>query len=149
MPDSKNAAPATGRRDFVRRGAAAALVLPAIVSGLGACTETKAANRDSSAPDSLPPGQNPALARRAQADAMDAMHEKGIKAFPAKTEGKGNQLFQPRIEKGVKVYDLTCEEIQWEVEPGRRAKAWAYNGQVPGPQIRVREGDRVRVNLTN
>jgi manganese oxidase len=80
---------------------------------------------------------------------MDAMHEKGVKAFPAKTEGKGNQPFEPRIEKGVKVYDITAEEIQWEVEPGRKAKAWAYNHQVPGPQIRVREGDRVRVNLTN
>ena len=80
---------------------------------------------------------------------MDAMHEKGVKAFPAKTEGKGNQLMQPRMEGRVKVYDLTAEEIQWEVEPGKKVKAWAYNGQVPGPQIRVREGDRVRVNLTN
>ena len=55
----------------------------------------------------------------------------------------------PRIEKGVKVYELTAEEIEWEVEPGRKVKAWAYNGQVPGPQIRVREGDRVRVKLVN
>ena len=149
MSESQSAASATDRRDFIRKGAAAAFVLPAIVSGLGACAETKAANRGTSAPDSLPPAPSPALTRRAQADAMDAMHEKGIKAFPAKTEGKGNQLFQPRMEKGVKVYDLTCEEIQWEVEPGRRAKAWAYNNQVPGPQIRVREGDQVRINLTN
>jgi FtsP/CotA-like multicopper oxidase with cupredoxin domain len=50
---------------------------------------------------------------------------------------------------GVKVYELTAEEIEWEVEPGRRAKAWTYNRQVPGPQIRVREGDRVRVILNN
>ena len=49
----------------------------------------------------------------------------------------------------MKVYELTAEEIQWEVEPGRKVKAWAYNGQVPGPQIRVREGDRVRVILKN
>ena len=48
---------------------------------------------------------------RQQADAMDAMHEKGIKAFPAKTAGKGNQLMAPRIEDGVKVYELTAEEI--------------------------------------
>ena len=54
---------------------------------------------------------------------MDAMHEKGVKAFPAKTEGKGNQLLKPRIEKGVKVFDLTAEEVQWEVEPGRKVKA--------------------------
>ncbi|HET7457511.1 MAG TPA: copper oxidase [Gemmatimonadaceae bacterium] len=86
---------------------------------------------------------------RANADAMDAMHEKGIKAFPAKTEGKGNQLMQPRVEKGVKVYELTAKELQWEASPGNKVKAWAYNGQVPGPQIRVREGDRVRVVLKN
>ena len=49
----------------------------------------------------------------------------------------------------MKVYELTAEEIEWEVEPGRKVKAWAYNGQVPGPQIRVREGDRVRVDAQN
>ena len=140
--------PATGRRDFLLKGAAA-IALPAMVSSLGACAETKAATKVASASDSLPPGTSPGLARRAQAEAMDAMHEKGIKAFPAKTDGKGNQLLLPRVEKGVKVFDLTCEEVQWEVEPGRKVKAWTYNGQVPGPQIRVREGDRVRVNLTN
>jgi FtsP/CotA-like multicopper oxidase with cupredoxin domain len=26
---------------------------------------------------------------------------------------------------------------------------WAYNGTVPGPEIRVRQGDRVRINVTN
>lgn len=80
---------------------------------------------------------------------MDAMHEKGVKAFPAKTAGKGNQLMQPRLDRGVKVYDLTAREIEWEVEPGRKVKAWSYNDQVPGPQIRVKERDRVRVVLRN
>lgn len=89
------------------------------------------------------------LSPTAKADAMDAMHERGIKAFPAKTQGKGNQLLEPRLEHGVKVYDLTCTKVQWEVEPGRRVEAWTYNGTVPGPQIRVREGDRVRINVKN
>ena len=35
------------------------------------------------------------------------------------------------------------------MQPGTRVRAWAYNGQVPGPEIRVREGDRVRITLTN
>ena len=87
--------------------------------------------------------------KRAAADEMDAMHEKGVKAFPAATEGKGNQPIQPRIEGGVKVFELTATELQWETEPGKRVLAWAYNGQVPGPQIRVTEGDRVRVILKN
>jgi len=86
---------------------------------------------------------------RELADEMDAMHESGVKAFPAKTEGKGNQLLAPRLVAGVKVFDLTAREMEWEVEPGKKVKAWAYNGQVPGPQIRVREGDRVRITLKN
>jgi FtsP/CotA-like multicopper oxidase with cupredoxin domain len=139
----------TSRRDFLRKGAAAAVVLPAIAS-LGACTETEtAAARTPPSTPTPPPPPAPVLSARQQADAMDAMHEKGIKAFPARTEGKGNQLMEARLDKGVKIFELTAEEIQWETEPGRKVKAWAYNGQVPGPQIRVREGDRVRIRLVN
>ena len=133
------------RRSFLRRGAVAAVALPSVVSTLAACGETKAAGAP---PKSVPPTVSPPTPRE-KADKMDAMHEAGVKAFPAKTEGLGNQLLKPRMEGGVKVYELTAEELQWEVEPGRRVKAWAYNGQVPGPQIRVREGDRVRVKLVN
>ena len=118
------------------------------MASLTACSETKAAAAPADTTRAAQPAA-PVLSARQKADAMDAMHEKGVKAFPAKTAGKGNQLLAPRMEKGVKVYELTAEEIQWEVEPGRTVKAWAYNGQVPGPQIRVREGDRVRVKLTN
>src|SRR4051812_275642 len=39
------------------------------------------------------------------ADAMDAMHEKGIKAFPAKTAGLGNQIFKPTMDGTVKVFE--------------------------------------------
>jgi FtsP/CotA-like multicopper oxidase with cupredoxin domain len=88
-------------------------------------------------------------AAQAASDQMDAMHEKGIKAFPAKTAGKGNQLLEPRLDKSVKVYEMTCKVVQWETEPGRMVTAWTYNGVVPGPQIRVREGDRVRMIVKN
>ncbi len=151
MSDSAAFTSTPTRRAFLRKGAAVAVALPAVATTLAACRETEArtAAAQPAAPAhsaALPP---PAPSPRQKADEMDAMHEKGVKAFPAKTEGKGNQLLEPRIERGVKVYDLTAEEIQWEVEPGRKVKAWAYNGQVPGPQIRVREGDRLRVNLVN
>jgi FtsP/CotA-like multicopper oxidase with cupredoxin domain len=105
-----------------------------------------AADSDHSGGSTAP---NPARTSRAKADEMDAMHEKGVKAFPAKTQGKGNQLMAPKIVGGVKVYELTAQKIKWEVEPGRTVDAMAYNGQVPGPQIRIREGDRVRVVLKN
>ncbi|MGH2348247.1 MAG: multicopper oxidase family protein [bacterium] len=90
----------------------------------------------------------PAPAHETEAD-RDAMHEARVKAFPAKTAGLGAQPITPEIVNGVKVFRLTTTAIQWEVEPGIQRAAFAYNKQVPGPTIRVREGDRVRVILTN
>jgi FtsP/CotA-like multicopper oxidase with cupredoxin domain len=147
VPDDTPLPSSATRRSFIRHGAVAAVALPAVVSSLGACGETRAAAKGPK--QGRPAAPPPPPSARQKADQMDAMHEKGIKAFPAKTEGQGNQLMEPRIEGGVKVYDLTAEEIQWEVEVGRKVKAWTYNRQVPGPQIRVREGDRIRVNLIN
>lgn len=91
----------------------------------------------------------PAHAAQPAHEAMDAAHEARVKAFPAKTAGLGGQVLQPKIVAGVKVFELTARQIQWEVEPGITRTAFAYNGQVPGPTIRVTEGDRVRVILTN
>ena len=147
------------RRAFLRNGALAALA----TGGLAACkpatgqsgagTAAVAAGHTGmdgmAAPAAAPAAPASAASIRAAADAMDAMHEKGLKAFPAKTEGKGNVLMQPRMDRGVKVYDLTAKIIQWETAPGQKFEAWAYNGMVPGPQIRVREGDRVRVVIKN
>ncbi len=80
---------------------------------------------------------------------MDKMHEEGIKAFPAKTMGKGNQILAPTIENGVKVFRLTAAVGQWETSPGVKVEAWMYNGQLPGPQIRVKVGDRVKLIVKN
>ena len=133
----------TSRRAFLRTASLTAVGTAA----LAACGKGASPTPEKAAAATVPVA--PIVSPRAAADAMDAMHEAGIKAFPAKTVGKGNQLLTPRIEKGVKVFDLTAREIKWEVAPGQNVSAMAYNDQVPGPQIRVREGDRVRVNLKN
>ena len=80
---------------------------------------------------------------------MQAAEEAGVKAFPAKTEGVGGQTLRPRVVNGVKVFELTAEAVRWEVSPGQFVDAYGYNGQIPGPQIRVHRGDRVRVILHN
>jgi FtsP/CotA-like multicopper oxidase with cupredoxin domain len=81
---------------------------------------------------------------------MDAAATARVKAFPAATQGKGNQLLEPTIvEGGVKQYDLEASVFQWEVEPGKTVEVWGYNKQVPGPRIEVKTGDRVRIRLTN
>jgi FtsP/CotA-like multicopper oxidase with cupredoxin domain len=53
------------------------------------------------------------------------------------------------LSDGTKQFDLTASIVDWEVAPGRVVKAWAYNGQVPGPWIKVDVGDKVRVVLDN
>jgi FtsP/CotA-like multicopper oxidase with cupredoxin domain len=45
--------------------------------------------------------------------------------------------------------DLTAEVVDWEVYPGETVEAWVYNGSYPGPEFRVTEGEKVRVNITN
>ena len=44
---------------------------------------------------------------------------------------------------------LVARPTRWELAPGKVIEAWTYNGQVPGPEIRVREGERVRIVLKN
>jgi FtsP/CotA-like multicopper oxidase with cupredoxin domain len=83
------------------------------------------------------------------ADEMDAMHEAGIKSFPAPTSGLGGQPLDYELIGGVKVFKLSCDAVRWEFAPGQYADAFAYNGVVPGPEIRVTEGDTVRVIVTN
>src|SRR5215207_671661 len=46
-------------------------------------------------------------------------------------------------------FEVTAEEIDWEIMPGTTVRAWVYNGQMSGPEIRVREGDLVRITLHN
>jgi len=153
------------RRAFLRSAAATTVAAGALAACKPTSSGAQSADGNRSAANAAKPGAtaadsdhsggatapHPATPAdpRAAADAMDAMHEKGVKAFPAKTEGKGNQPFAPRMDGRVKVFDITAREVQWETEPGKKVKAWAYNGQIPGPQIRVKEGDRVRVVLKN
>lgn len=71
-------------------------------------------------------------------------------AFPAQTRGRGARPLKPRIASdGTRVFELTADEVRWEVEPGVFKQAMAYNGMVPGPTIRARLGDRVRIVLHN
>jgi FtsP/CotA-like multicopper oxidase with cupredoxin domain len=61
----------------------------------------------------------------------------------------GDRELAPRVENGVKVFDLAAAPIRWTILPGVTVDAYAYNGEVPGPRLHVRQGDRVRVNLAN
>lgn len=81
---------------------------------------------------------------------MDELMEDVAKQYPAKTEGHGGDLMPYTVaEDGYKVFDVTAKIVQWEVTPGNFVEAWTYNGVVPGPEIHVEVGDKVRVVLHN
>lgn len=44
---------------------------------------------------------------------------------------------------------LIAQEVVSEIAPGVYFNFWTYNKQVPGPMLRVREGDTIELSLTN
>jgi hypothetical protein len=97
----------------------------------------------------MPPGMG--MDRDTPADAMRdmaAVHPRQVTArFGLDT--RGDRELQPHLENGVKVFDLEATVVRWTILPGITVDAYAYNGQVPGPRLRFRQGDRVRINVTN
>ncbi len=147
------------RRIFLRRSAFTAFLAPATLTALAACqpqagaqarkVAAGAASDSDHSGGAMAPHPAPPVTPAGKAEEMDRMHEAGVKAFPAPTKGKGGQPLAPKMDGRVKVYELTVAKMQWETEPGKFVEAWAFNEQVPGPEIRCTQGDRVRVVVTN
>ncbi len=70
-------------------------------------------------------------------------------AYTAPADARGDQVLEPRLENGVKVFNLDVSLIKWNILPGTQVAAYAFNRQVPGPRIRVTEGDRIRMIVKN
>jgi len=49
----------------------------------------------------------------------------------------------------VREWELVAQDREIEVAPGVVYEAWIYNGRVPGPTLRAREGELLRVRLVN
>lgn len=54
-----------------------------------------------------------------------------------------------RTENQKVVVELKTKEVIAEIAPGVTYEYWTYNGTVPGPFIRVKEGDTVEIRLTH
>lgn len=61
----------------------------------------------------------------------------------------GNQPLQAMRMDGVKMFSLTVSQVRWTILSGVQVSAYAYNGQVPGPLVRVNAGERVRIEVKN
>ncbi|MBC5804853.1 MAG: copper oxidase [Candidatus Eremiobacter antarcticus] len=69
--------------------------------------------------------------------------------YTASADARGDRLLQPQVVNGVKVFHLTTSVITWHILKNRTVAAYAYNNQVPGPMIRIRQGDHIKVIVTN
>lgn len=49
----------------------------------------------------------------------------------------------------IKTFELVAGVSQWEVRKGSVIEIWGLNGRLPGPTIRVTQGDRVRIIVKN
>ncbi len=152
------------RRRFLKKAGVAGAILP-IATGMvvSACYEDPTGSKSAPAEFRQPaavggaPSTSPDQGVKASADdwkKIDADHKKGVEDFLKNqatplTKGKGNQLLPFTLDGNVKVFNLTADEVDWEVEPGRVEKARGYNKMVPGPVIRATEGDTIRVIVKN
>jgi nitrite reductase (NO-forming) len=71
------------------------------------------------------------------ADALAEAHTPYPAALPAAPTGP------------VAVVHLTLKDVVHEVAPGIKYSAWAFSGGAPGPVIHVRQGQTVKMTLTN
>jgi manganese oxidase len=126
------------------------------LAGIGLSAAACSVNAPAVAATATHEGEHDSAATTPEAAAtpedMDKMHEAGVKKF-LELIGKDPTFYsnklEPKIEDGVKVFNITCKEMQWDTGGGALANAMTYNGTVPGPAIHVTEGDKVRVVVKN
>jgi manganese oxidase len=51
--------------------------------------------------------------------------------------------------RAVRDYTIAAGDVEIEIAPGIFFPAWTFNGRVPGPTIRSKEGDHLRINFGN
>ncbi len=60
--------------------------------------------------------------------------------------GRTRRLGSGRVQRE---WELVAIDKEIEVAPGVRFPAWTYNGRVPGPALRCREGERLKIRFGN
>jgi nitrite reductase (NO-forming) len=58
-------------------------------------------------------------------------------------------IFASRSEAASKTFTITSERKRVTIGPGMKYNAWTYSGTVPGPVMKVTQGDDVKIDLTN
>lgn len=68
----------------------------------------------------------------------------------SQTQGENYGLIQKEeAAKPNRQITLVTEDAEIDIAPGKRVKAWTFNGTVPGPTIRLSEGENVTIKYIN
>ena len=97
----------------------------------------------------MPPGMITTPETPAESMRDMAAADPRLASFTAASNARGDRTLAPRIENGVKVFDLDASVIRWNILPRTQVTAYAINKQVPGPRLDLTEGDHVRIIFTN
>jgi len=171
---SESPAEPLSRRGFLRTAAVAGGGL--IVAGVAACAPSVAAPAwtyrpaASSGTDAAQPSGSAASAAPSPEPSHDhastapsgspapADHDAAalavVKRFLdgeyGKVEGAGNQPLVPKLDGGVKVFDMTVDMIDHRIDAVKDpVAALGFNGTWPGPRLEVVEGDTIRAVFKN
>jgi manganese oxidase len=132
---------------------ASGMVGELVVGGAGGSGSAAGATTTADATHTASGGQTPEEMEAAMASSANQFLQVNGLAEPKinlKDQGlEGADLAPIVLPDGTKEFDLTAKVVDWEVEPGKFVKAWTYNGVVPGPTLRVNEGDKIRIVLKN
>jgi FtsP/CotA-like multicopper oxidase with cupredoxin domain len=132
---------------FTRGNMRKTLLLVALALFLVACAPAVPATQGVSNPTTTT--ATPGSMTADNPEAAHMMEPISAPSVPLATETEGGQPLTFREEDGVKVFELTTKAVRWPILDGTTITAFTYNGTVPGPMIRVTEGDQVRIVVKN
>jgi len=139
VPD-KEAVGSHSRRNFIR-GALAATGGAALAAGANFTAKAQTASEMSGMDHSMHAGH-----QMEAYDTMMFMQDHSAHMMGGVIEPPGAPADD---EVDYKVFDMDIRIAQHEILPGIKVHMLAFNGQVPGPEFHVTEGDWVKVNFTN
>ncbi|WP_324670115.1 copper-containing nitrite reductase [Geochorda subterranea] len=131
------------RSTWVMRGAAASLLLAAAVAAVVVTAPWQGAAPGGAGDGAIAPAQ------AAAAPAPRGLAE--VEALPTAPKSAPPHVPPPIDRKGPATLrvDLEAVETTMQLADGVEYTFWTFDGTVPGPMIRVREGDTVVVRVTN
>ena len=127
--------------------AAAGLFAAMLALGVGFVAVVRA--DDSSSTTGGMDGMSMGMSMSGSQSMMEHMAAAPMDGVPDATANRGGQPLEHSVEDGVWVFSLEATPVRWEILPDRQVTAWTYNGTVPGPEIRVPYGQRVRIEVKN